>query len=118
MQDINRIYHNSIGISFQWEREVQKGNTECFQMVFRNTGFYLTYSEIKEFYNKVKLAYKLGQCDGCNHKNKCNTFLLQTPSEKIDLSVNSEELKLISDLIKGTLFQIELDKYIKEIGLN
>ena len=57
MQDINRIYHNNIGIAFQWKKDVQKGNTDCIQMVFRNTGFYLTYSEIKEFYNKVKVDY-------------------------------------------------------------
>jgi len=118
MQDIHRIYHNSIGIAFQWKKDIQKGNTDYIQMVFRNTGFYLTYSEIKEFYNKVKVAYKLGKCEGCNHENKCKNYLLQTPSEKIDLSVNSEELNLISDLIKGTLFQIELDSYLKGAGLN
>lgn len=118
MQGIHRIYHNSIGISFQWKRDIQKGNKDTIQLVFRNTGFYLTYPEIKEFYNKVKVAYKLKQCEGCTHKNECNNYLLQTPSEKIDLSVNSEELKLISDLIKGTLFQIELNEYINEICKN
>jgi len=118
MQDIHRIYHNSIGIAFQWKRDIQNENTDIIQMVFRNTGFYLTYAEIKEFYNKVKVAYKLNQCEGCTHKTKCTNYLLQTPSEKIDLSVNSEELNLISDLIKGTLFQIELDRYLKGVGLN
>ncbi|NQY28541.1 MAG: hypothetical protein HRT69_03610 [Flavobacteriaceae bacterium] len=118
MQDISRIYHNSIGISFQWKRDIQNGNTDIIQLVFRNTGFYLTYAEIKEFENKVKVAYQLKQCEGCTHKNECNTYLLQTPSEKVDLSVNSEELELITDLIKGTLFQMELDVYLKGVGLN
>tara|TARA_B110001454_G_scaffold207417_1_gene218824 strand:+ start:905 stop:1261 length:357 start_codon:yes stop_codon:yes gene_type:complete len=118
MQDINRIYHNNIGIAFQWKKDIQKGNTDCIQMVFRNTGFYLTYSEIKEFYNKVKVAFKLNNCEGCTQQNKCKSYLLQTPSEKIDLSVNEDELQLISDLIKGTLFQLELDRYLKKVGLN
>jgi hypothetical protein len=34
------------------------------------------------------------------------------------LSVNEDELQLISDLIKGTLFQLELDRYLKKVGLN
>jgi len=118
MQDIHRIYHNSIGIAFQWKRDIKNGNTDIVQMVFRNTGFYLTYPEIQEFYNKVKVAYKLNPCEGCNHKTKCTNYLLQTPSEKIDLSVNSEELNLISDLIKGTLFKMELDRCLKGFGLN
>ena len=118
MRDIKKIYHNNIGIAFQWEKDVQKGNTDCIQMVFRNTGFYLTHLEIKEFYSKVKVAYKLNKCEGCTNQKKCGSFLLQTPSEKIDLSVNEEELNLISDLLKGTLFQLDLDKYLKKSGLN
>jgi len=118
MQDIHRIYYNSIGIAFQWKRDIQNGNTDTIQLVFRNTGFYLTYAEIKEFHNKAKVANKLKQCEGCTHKNKCNNYLLQTPSEKVDLSVNEEELQLITDLIKGTLFQMELDMYLKGVGLN
>jgi len=118
MKDIYIIYHNNIGIAFKWKRDIKKGNTDIIQMVFRNTGFYLTYAEIKEFYNKVKVAYKLNKCEGCTHKEECSNYLLQTPSEKIDLSVNLEELNLISDLMKGTLFKIELDRYLKDVGLN
>jgi len=118
MQDIHEIYHNNIGIAFQWKKDILKGKTDCIQMVFRNTGFYLTHSEVEEFQNKVKVAYKLNKCESCSHKNKCNTFLLQTPSDKIDLSVNEKELNLINDLIEGTLFQIELDIFLKDVGLN
>ena len=118
MQDISRIYHNSIGISFQWKRDIHNGNTDIIQLVFRNTGFYLTYAEIKEFYNKVTVAHQLKQCEGCTKQNKCNSYLLQPPSEKVDLSVSEDELHLITDLIKGTLFQIELNTYINEICKN
>jgi len=118
MQDIYRIYHNSIGIAFQWKKDIKNGNTDTIQLVFRNTGFYLTLEEIKAFYNKVKVSHQLKQCEGCTKHNKCSSYLLQTPSEKVDLSVSAEELNLISDLIKGTLFQIELNEYINEICKN
>ena len=118
MQDIYRIYHNSIGIAFQWKRDIKNGNTDTIQLVFRNTGFYLNYKEIQEFYNKVKVAHQLKQCEGCTKQNECSSYLLQTPSEKVDLSVNNEELQLISDLIKGTLFQIELNGYINDVCSN
>lgn len=117
MEDIHRIYHNEIGIAFQWKKDLQNGFTDSIQLVFRNTGFYLTYNEIKTFYNNVQVAHQLKQCQGCA-KNCSPRYLLQTPSEKVDLAVTEKELNLITDLIKGTLFQIELNGYINEICRN
>ncbi|MFD0963253.1 hypothetical protein [Pseudofulvibacter geojedonensis] len=118
MNDIYRIYHNDIGIAFQWKKDVEAGFTETIQVVFRNTGFYLDYKEVKEFYNKAKVAHHLQQCEGCAKKGKCSSYLLQTPTDKVDLAVTKKELNSITDLLKGTLFQIELNGYINEICKN
>lgn len=118
MNDIYKIYHNEIGISFQWKKDIQNGFTDSIQLVFRNTGFYLNYDEIKEFYNNVNIASRLKACGSCRLNEQCHRYLLQTPSEKVDLAVNKSELELIEDLIKGTLFQIELDNYINDVCRN
>ncbi len=118
MQDIHRIYHNDYGIAFQWKKDIKKGNVDTIQIVFRNTGFYLNYKEIQDFYNKIKAAQYIQKCKGCTSQHKCASYLLQTPSEKVDLAVTSDELNQIKDLIKGTLFQIELLGYINEICRN
>jgi hypothetical protein len=36
----------------------------------------------------------------------------------VDLAVSREELESISDLIEGTLFQIKLDRYLKDVCSN
>ena len=118
MQDIHRIYHNDYGIAFQWKRDIKRGDIETIQLVFRNTGFYLNYKEIQEFYKKVQAAQRIQKCKECTSKNKCENYLLQTPSDKVDLAVSKEELIQIKDLIKGTLFQIELNGYINGICKN
>lgn len=118
MQDIYRIYHNDIGIAFQWKRDLQQGNSKVIQIVFRRTGFYLTIDEIKDFYNKIKVSKAFKQCKCCDATHNCDNVLLQTPSDKIDMAVSRKELELIEDLIKGTLFQIELDTYLKDMCVN
>lgn len=118
MDDIYRIYHNEIGISFQWKQDIVKDNFNKFQVIFRDTGFYLTSEEIKQFASLVAEAKERGCCKGCKAKNNCRSILLKTPIKKVDLAVSEKELEQITDLIEGTLFQIELDLYINQICSN
>ncbi|WP_298417679.1 hypothetical protein [uncultured Kordia sp.] len=114
MSDIHRIYHNDIGISFQWKQDIKKNNPK-FQVIFRDTGFYLTIEEIENFSKFAKQAVNRGCCKDCKAKNNCRSILLKTPATTVDLAVSEQELKTISDLIEGTLFQIKLNEYLKNI---
>jgi hypothetical protein len=117
MSDIKRIYHNNIGISFQWKQDVEKNNQK-FQVIFRDTGFYLSIQEIENFSKFVKQAVERGCCEDCQAKQKCRSILLKTPATTVDLAVSEQELQSISDLIEGTLFQIKLDDYLKNVCMN
>jgi hypothetical protein len=117
MSDIHKIYHNTIGIAFQWKQDVDKNNHK-FQVIFRDTGFYLTVQEIENFSKFVKQAVERGCCKDCKTKRNCRSILLKTPSTTVDLAVSEEELQSISDLIEGTLFQIKLDDYLKNVCRN
>ncbi len=110
MNDVQKIYSNEIGISFRWNHV----NTDLTQIIFRDTGFHLSEKEIEIFINKLDDAKKIKQCQVCQEKN-CKSILLQTPSNKVSLAISKTELGQIEDLLKGTLFQIRLNNYVREI---
>jgi hypothetical protein len=111
--EITKIYHNDFGIAFQWKYASAKQGK--IQVVFRNMGFYLTLGEIKQFQKHIIEAQQPKNCSCC--KADCNgrSILLKTPSSKIDLAVNTKELTEVDDLIKGTLFQLDLNNYLNNI---
>lgn len=118
MSEIRRIYHNDIGIAFQWKQDIAKNKHNKFQIIFRDTGFYLTLSEIESFAKFIQQAVSRDCCSACKANNNCRSILLKTPAATIDLAVSEKELKSISDLIEGTLFQIKLDHYLKDVCRN
>ncbi|WP_452598644.1 DUF6686 family protein [Pontimicrobium sp. MEBiC01747] len=111
--EITKIYHNAFGIAFQWKHTSSKQGK--IQIVFRNMGFYLTPNEIRAFYKHVTEAQEPKNCSCCSVECNARTILLRTPSTKIDLAVNKQELADVHDLIKGTLFQLDLNNYLNNI---
>ncbi len=118
MSDIHRIYHNDFGIAFQWKQDLAKNKRDQFQVIFRDTGFYLTLSQLENFAKLVQQAANRGCCKDCKANNKCRSILLKTPAANVDLAVSEKELGSISDLLEGTLFQIQLERYLKDVCRN
>lgn len=117
MKEIEQIYFNDFGVAFFWKRndEVLK---DRIQIVFKETGFYLTVNEIMDFTGIVNEMADKSCCNECSMRKKCHKFLLKTPLREIDLAVNQSELSNIKDLLEGTLFNIELFDYINDICKN
>lgn len=118
MSDIIRIYHNTIGIAFQWKQDLAKNRYNQYQVIFRDTGFYLTLAQLEKFSKLVTQAISRGCCSACQANNNCRSILLKTPAANVDLAVSEKELEFISDLLEGTLFQIKLDLYLKDVCSN
>ncbi|MFK7748379.1 MAG: DUF6686 family protein [Kordia sp.] len=118
MSDIQRIYHNDIGIAFQWKQDIAKNRHDHFQVIFRDTGFYLTLQQLENFAKLVQQAVSRGCCKECKANNNCRSILLKTPAANVDLAVSEKELEAISDLMEGTLFQIKLDRYLNDVCRN
>lgn len=118
MEEINRIYYNSIGVAFQWKRDIINNTSDKVQVIFRDTGFHLSPQEINMFASHIKEAKARGCCPDCKRRKECRSILLKTPSNLVDLAVSKEELALISDLIEGTLFQLELKDYLNRLCSN
>lgn len=117
MNSIDKIYSNTLGISFFWKKE-QYQPTPKIQLVFRDIGFLLTLNELKDFSNSCLITKQNQCCDHCKDPINCRSLLLRTPSEKIDLAVSRDELQQIEELINGTIFRVELQYWIKHVSAN
>lgn len=118
MEDIKVIYHNNFGIAFKWKESVVKIKTERIQLVFKDMGFYLTENEVKEFSKNIQIAQPHNPCSTCENPGTCRNILLKTPLRKMDFIVNIEELKDICDLVEGTLFHLEIERYLRDLSRN
>ena len=116
MKEIEQIYFNDFGVTFYWKKN-EKVLKDRIQIVFKETGFYFSIPEIRQFCGIVN-EMSSRSCSEFSMRNKCHKFLLKTPLNEIDLAVNQSELSNIKDLLEGTLFNIELFDYINDVCKN
>ena len=118
MKQIEKIYGNDFGMAFFWKNENTIQNDKV-QLVFKEMGFCFTRSEMQTFIDCIEeSSLKNACCEECSLKKSCVKFLLKTPCSQIDLTVSMSELKLIQDLVGGTLFRIDLQGYLTGLGRN
>ncbi len=122
MEEVYIIYYNSFGIVFKWKRCPSK-DINKIQLVFRDTGVYLTLKELTHFSDLIDRALsKSLTCKDCKKNKSCKSILLETPVPQVSFVMTHHELLDMQDLIKGALFQFGLDdvlqkQIIKRIGL-
>lgn len=115
---MKQIYGNDFGLAFHWKRADE---LQCnkIQLVFKETGFHLTLSELEYFSTLIcESQSRIKACADCELRGNCSRFLLQTPSNQIDLAVSIPELKGIQDLVDGTVFKLKLQNYLLGEGQN
>lgn len=117
MREIEQIYFNDFGVAFHWKRD-NRVLTEKVQIIFKETGFYLSLHEIRAFAQLIENTCEEMECSGCCHRASCYKYLLKTPLQQIDLAVSKSELLQIKDLVEGTLFTMELYDYINNVCKN
>lgn len=107
MEHIHTLYHNDFGIAFHWKQNKEK-NIPKIQLVFRETGLFLSKEELFYFKSQIKKTLSHAQkCNNCTEQNNCNrSLLLETPVAQLSFAVNKSDLYLLVDLIEGTLFKL------------
>ena len=112
MKDIHKLYHNDFGISFVWKKSIKK-DKGLIELVFRDTGLSLKYIDIKTMYATVKsVINKSSVCKDCENNRTCKRLLLEIPHVRVSFAMSYFEMIQMLDLLKGTLFQIELNELI------
>ena len=114
MEEINIIYKNKIGMAFYWTEGSEKNKV---QVIFKEIGFLLTLPELHLFLSQCEQSINSLNCAGCNNDN-CKSYLLKTPSSKIDLAVSKNELVKIQDLLCQTLEKIAKRGLLVQFSLN
>ncbi|MCO6147324.1 hypothetical protein [Flavobacterium sp. NRK1] len=117
MKEVEQIYYNDFGVAFHWKKN-DRVLTHKVQIVFKETGFYLSYDEIKAFAQIIDNTCEEMICNSCSFRSKCYKYLLKTPLQQVDLAVSRSELFLIKDLVEGTLFNMDLHNYINNVCRN
>lgn len=117
MKEIEQIYFNDFGVAFHWKKEKQVLKSKV-QLVFKETGFYLSKEELNVFADNIDATCDEMHCNGCQFQRKCHKFLLKTPLQQIDLAVSMDELLQIKDLVEGTIFQMQLKDYLDDVCQN
>ena len=113
MSDVYKIYDNQIGISFKWHKD-----SLLTQIIFKNVGFHLCLEEIELFIDQIQLSRVHKSCLDCKMSDDCKSLLLRTPSSNVSMAVSLKELNDIEDLLNGTMFQLELNDYLKDLCNN
>ncbi len=106
MEHTHTLYHNDFGIAFQWKQNQGK-NIHKIQLVFRETGLFLTKEELLYFKKQIGSTLLNGQ----NYSNSpsvanCRSILLETPVAAISFAVSRNDLNELDNLIEGALFQL------------
>ena len=117
MNAIDKIYSNELGISFFWKKD-KHASTPKIQLIFRDIGFLLSLPELKDFSDSCRATINSNCCNQCKNSQHCRSLLLRTPSDKIDLAVNRQELYQIQELINSTIYRVELKHWVQNICLN
>tara|TARA_R110000868_G_scaffold158589_4_gene386850 strand:+ start:59419 stop:59790 length:372 start_codon:yes stop_codon:yes gene_type:complete len=118
MNDINTIYYNDFGITFQWKQSAGK-DFRKIQLVFRDTGLFITQEELILFSYKIQRALaRPSMCDECTKEDSCKSHLLQTPLGQLSFAMTFQELSLANDLITGTIFQLRLDNMLENQSID
>jgi hypothetical protein len=78
MKEVSQLYHNNFGVAFYWKKD-GKVLQNRIQLVFRDTGFYLTPYQLNEFSELINTCKDM-RCESCAMKGRCHKFLLKTPT--------------------------------------
>ncbi len=118
MKNINTIYYNKFGIAFSWKTCAAEDKNKV-QLVFRDTGLYLNYSELKIFLKQIEATKNASPCScaNCEFSNTCRAMLLETPNPQISFAISREVLSQIYDLLQNTIFQLQLDQLYNALNI-
>ncbi|MEM8999881.1 MAG: hypothetical protein AAGB24_06420 [Bacteroidota bacterium] len=115
MENIHPLYHNPFGVAFQWKRCTAKEVSKV-QLVFRDTGLLFSHDELSQFLIQINGTLKeVKLCSNCAEDGQCRAIILETPLKQLSFAISLKELKALSELVEGALFQLGLNKMLRQL---
>ncbi|CAM3741710.1 hypothetical protein FSS13T_10990 [Flavobacterium saliperosum S13] len=87
MEPIKELYHNDFGVAFYWIRD-EVVLSEKVQLIFKETGFYLSASELLKFSKNIEATCRNITCSDCELRGHCHKYMLETPFPGLELAVS------------------------------
>ncbi|UII74829.1 hypothetical protein LV716_11190 [Flagellimonas sp. HMM57] len=113
--EIIQLYHNSVGTTYQWKSN-DAIDIKKIQLIFRDTGLLITHKELTVFFKLIcTTTDNTKLCKKCSEDNACKAIHLKTPIPQVSFAVSAKELKGLSELVEGTIFQLGLNKLLHKL---
>lgn len=112
---MNLIYSNNYGACYK----IDKGSKSKYilQLVIDSIGIFMTKEDLKDFLVIILQEPPPCTCKECGGE-RCNKIWCSGPFLDVCLKVNPDVLKQLEDLIRGSLFILEMDKTLDEFRIN
>ena len=118
MKDIHKLYYNDLGIIFKW-KNINSPEARKIQLVFRDTGLSLTKKQLLKLLEcTTHVIDNVSLCETCKNDESIKPLLLETPTSMVSFAMSYMEIIKMEDLIKGALFQLEMDEILKKNKLS
>ncbi len=116
LDKVNKLHANKMGVTFTDKDEEDIDYVEKkINLLFHNTILIFNNFELNLFLDEVEDLI-INNTPGINkYSQYYKSIILESPIYQLRYVVSYNDLLLIEDLIKGTIFQIELSGFLKEI---
>ena len=106
------LYKNDYGATFKVQNS---SNPNCeMQLIIDTVGLFMSREDLKHLLTIVLKSHESCSCEECGGSH-CDKIWCANPLIDICLKVNEPILKKMEDLIKGTLFMLDLDAISKKV---
>ncbi len=114
MNYLEPVYHNNIGATYILKDEIEESITsfEKIQLQLGDIAIILDQQEMKNLLVIIDSAKKGCQCDDCGKTNPFKTIKCDTPLAVISFKSTKQNIEGLENLIKGTIFQLEMNSIL------
>ncbi len=112
MKDVHIIYNNEVGVAFVWDEATVQHSP--INIIFNSTVLHFSEDELVFFSEHIQRALK-APFTSRDDSHTCKSIILQTPFKQVSFAINYAELLAVEDLVKGTLFEMELHTILHQV---
>ncbi|QDO94403.1 hypothetical protein FNB79_10665 [Formosa sediminum] len=109
------IYSNNYGGCYNVSSA--PNSKKVLQLVIDTVGIFMTKEDLSSLLTVILQEPAPCTCNNCSGE-RCNKIWCSNPLLDICLKVDKQKIELLEDLIRGTLFILEIDKTLDEYRLN
>ena len=113
LDKVNKLHANKFGIAFT--EKADDSLEKKINILFNNTVLTFNEVELNIFLQDIENTLSFSSPGSGKYTRYYKSNILETPVYQLRYVMSYNDLELIKDLVKGTLFQIELSGMLQEL---